>query len=87
MEVMDYGREERRKNDCTWKNNKHESTLHRFITYKICMFLEVQRSHDDEYVVFKSVKLDDPLIKKIEEVVHNFIMYPTKFLRHVYVDS
>jgi hypothetical protein len=33
--------------------------------------------YDDEYVIFKSLKLDDPPIKNIQEVVDNFIMYPT----------
>ena len=54
--------------------DKHESILHGVLIYKTCMFLEVQRSHDDEYVIFKSIKLDDTPIKNIEEVVKNFIM-------------
>ena len=35
--------------------------------YEGCVSLEVQRSDDDEYVLFKSVQLDDTLIKKIGE--------------------
>ena len=56
------------------KNNKHESILHRVLIYKTCMSLEVQRSHDDEYVLFKSVKLNEFPMKKIGEVVKNFRM-------------
>jgi hypothetical protein len=36
-----------------------------------------KKLHDlthDEYIFFKNVKLDDPSIKKIGEVVKNFIM-------------
>jgi hypothetical protein len=43
VKVMGCGREETRKNDCTWKNNKHENTLYRVIIYKNCISLEVQR--------------------------------------------
>jgi hypothetical protein len=59
---------------CTWNNNKHENTLHEIIIYKSCVSLKVQRSHNDEYVLFKSVELDDPPIKEIGEVLGNFIM-------------
>ena len=70
---MEGGKEER-KNDCTWKNNKHESTLHRVLIYKISMSFKMQRSDDDKYVIFNSVKLDDPPIKKIGEFVESFII-------------
>lgn len=49
--------------------NMERGTLHGVITYEGCMPLKVERSHNDEYVHFKSVEFDDPLIKKIEEVV------------------
>ena len=39
------------------------------------MSLEVQKSYDDEYNLYKIVELDSPPIKKNEEVVKNFIMY------------
>ena len=54
--------------------DKHENILPGVLIYKTCMFLEVQRSHDDEYVIFKSIKLDDTPIKNIGEVVKKFIM-------------
>ena len=64
----------RKKIDCTWKNNKHESTLHRVIIYKTCMSLKMLRSYNNEFVLFKNVKLDDYSTKRIGEVVENFIM-------------
>ena len=51
------------------------------------MFLVVQRSHSDGYNLFKSIKLDDPPIKKIGEVVRNSIILSTEFLRHACVES
>jgi hypothetical protein len=53
---------------------KHENTLHEIIIDKSRVSLKVQRSHNDEYVLFKSVELDDPPIKEIGEVIGNFIM-------------
>ena len=59
-----------------------DGTLHDAITYKDYVSLEMQKYEDDEYVLFKSVKMDDPLLRKIGESVENFIMWPTEFLRH-----
>ena len=56
------------------------------IIYEGCMFLVVQRSHSDGYNLFKSIKLDDPPIKKIGEVVINSIILSTEFLRHACVE-
>lgn len=54
--------------------------------YEGWVSLEVQKSHDDEYIIVKSVELDDPLIRKSEEVVGYFIMWSTEFLRHACVE-
>ena len=54
--------------------NVEGKTLHGAIIYEGCMSLEVQKNEDDKYVLFKSVKMDDPLLRKIEEVVEYFIM-------------
>ena len=62
--------------------NVEGKTLHGAIIYEGCMSLEVQKNEDDKYVLFKSVKMDDPLLRKIEEVVEYFIMWPTEFLHH-----
>ena len=48
--------------------------MHEVIIYEGCVSLEVQMSHDNEYNIFKNVELNDFPIKKIEEVIKNFIM-------------
>ena len=62
--------------------NEEEGILHGAIIYEGCVSSEVQKCEDDEYVIFKSVELDDPPLRKIGEAVENFIMWPTEFLRH-----
>jgi len=54
--------------------NIEGGTLHKVIIYECCVSLEVRMCHNYEYNLFKSVELDDPSIKKIGEVVTNFIM-------------
>lgn len=71
------GYEEREKENVVARGkttNVKGGTMHGIIICKGCMSLEMQRSHDNEYVLFKSIKPDDPLIKKIGEVVGNFII-------------
>ena len=68
MGVMGYKEGERGKDDCTQNNHKRgRDTLYGVIICEGCVFLEVQRSHDDEYVFLKYVELDDTPIKKVEE--------------------
>lgn len=43
-------------------------TLHRVTIYEGCVSLEVQRSHGDEYVLFKNVELNGPPVKKIKKL-------------------
>ena len=63
--------------------NAERDILHEVIIYEGCVSLEVHKNHDDEYYLFKSVKLDDPSINTTREViVRNFIMEPTEFLHH-----
>ena len=40
--------------------------------------MEVHKSEDNEYVLFRSVEIDDPPIQKIGEAVGNFILWPTR---------
>ena len=54
--------------------------LHGAIIYEGYVSLEVQKSEDDEYVLFKSVEMDDPLLRKIGEAVGSFIIWPTEGL-------
>lgn len=59
----------------TKKYDKYRrGTLHKVVIYECCVSLEVRMCHNYEYNLFKSVELDDPSIKKIGEVVTNFIM-------------
>ena len=49
------------------------------------MLMKLSIAEDDEYVIFKSVELDDTLIKKIDEGYKELYSVPTKFLRYAYV--
>ena len=60
-------------------------TVHEIPIYEECVSMVVYKNEDDEYILFKSVEMDDPPMRKIGEVVRNFILWPTKFLRHPYV--
>ena len=83
MEVIGYGVGEEEKLVVHRKvKNVKGRTLHGTTIYEDCVSLDVQKSENDEYVIFRSVDFDDPPLQKIEEVVENFIMCPTKFLRH-----
>jgi hypothetical protein len=62
--------------------NVEGGIFHGAIIYEGCVSLEVQKSEDDKYVLFRSVEMDDPLLRKIGEAVENFIMWPTEILRH-----
>jgi hypothetical protein len=39
--------------------------------------VEVLRSHDDAYVLYRSIMLDDPPVVKIGDVVGQLILRPT----------
>jgi hypothetical protein len=58
-----------------WKNEEcGGGTLHGAIIYEGCVSLEVQKSEDDEHILFRSVELDDSPLRKIGETVGNFII-------------
>jgi hypothetical protein len=83
VELMGYGVGEEGKLIAHGKvKNVEGRILHGAIIYEGCVTLEMQKSEDDEYVLFKSVEMDDPPLWKIEEAVGNFIMWPTEFLCH-----
>lgn len=63
--------------------NVQGGTVYKVPIYEGCISVEVNKSEDDEYVLFRTVKMDDLPIRKMEEVVGNFILWPTKYLRHV----
>jgi hypothetical protein len=83
VEVMGYGVGKEGKLVAHWKvKNVEGKTLHGATIYEVCVFLEVLKSEDDKYVLFKSVEMDDPPLRKIGKAVGNFIMWPTEFLCH-----
>jgi hypothetical protein len=47
-----------------------------------CVYVEVQKSNLDEYLLYCSVDLDDPPITKMGQAVGSFILWPTQFLKH-----
>ena len=54
--------------------NVEDRTVHEVLIYKRCVSVEVHKNVDDEYVIFRSVKIDDPPMRKIGEAVKNFIL-------------
>ena len=83
MEVMGYEEREEKKVVARGKvRNVEGGTLHGVPIYTDCLSLEVQKSEDNDYVLFRSVDLDDLPIRKIEEAVGWFILWPTEFLHH-----
>ena len=82
VEIMGYGVNEEGKLVAHGKvMNLEGGTVHGVPIYQRCVSVEVNKSVDDEYVLFASVEMDDPPIRKIGEAVGNFIMWPTEFLR------
>lgn len=82
VEIMGYGVGEEGKLVAHGKvMNLEGGTVHGVPIYQGCVSVEVNKSIDDEYVLFASVEMDDPPIRKIGEAVGNFIMWPTEFLR------
>ena len=83
VELMGYGIGEEGKLVVHGKvKNVEGGILHGAIIYEGCVSLEMQKSKDDEYILFKNVEMDDLPLRKIGEAVGNFIMWPTEFLRH-----
>ena len=81
VKVMNYGKDEDEKVVAHGKlTNVEGSILHGVIMFSSCMSLEVQRSHNKEYVLFKSIDLDDPSIKKIGEATKSSKICPIEFL-------
>lgn len=57
--------------------NLERETVHEVLIYKGCLFVKAHKTEDDEYVLFKNVKIDDPPMQKIGEAVGYFILWPT----------
>jgi hypothetical protein len=56
-------------------------TLHGVVIAEGTVSLAVLQSHDDAYVLYKPLMLDDPPVCKIGEAVGQFILWPVKCLR------
>jgi hypothetical protein len=56
-------------------------TLHEVVIAERTVPLAVLQSHDDAYVLFKLLMLDDPPVSKIGDAVGQFILWPTECLR------
>jgi hypothetical protein len=86
VEIMGYGVGEKGKLVAHKKvMNVQGGTVHGVPIYEGCVSVDINKSKDDEYVLFRSVEMNDPPIRKIGEVVGHFIMWPTKFLCPSYV--
>ena len=56
-------------------------TLHGVVIAEGTVSLAVLQSHDDGYVLYKPLMLDDPPVSKIGDAVGQFILWPTECLR------
>lgn len=61
--------------------NLQGGTVHEISIYQGCVFVGINKSEDDEYVMFRSMKMNDSSKQKIGGAVGHFIMWPTEFLR------
>ena len=52
-------------------------TIHRVVICEGIVSMEVLRSQDDAYMLYRSIMLDDPPITKIGDAVGQFILWPT----------
>lgn len=62
--------------------NLEGAKLHGVTIPEGCVSVEVQKSNNDDYVLYASVDLDDPPITKMGQAVSSFILWPTQFLKH-----
>ena len=75
VEIMGYGVGEKGKLVAHGKvTNVQGGTVHGVPIYEGCVSVEVYKSEDDEYVFFRSVEIDDPYIRKIDEAMGDFIL-------------
>jgi hypothetical protein len=62
--------------------NLEGAKLHGATVPEGCVSVEVQKSNNDDYILYSSVDLDDPPITTIGQAVASFILWPTQFLKH-----
>ncbi len=56
-------------------------TLHGVVIAEGTVSLAVLQSHDDKYMLYKPLMLDDPPVSKIGDAVGQFILWPAECLR------
>ena len=56
--------------------------MHGVVICEGIVSMEVLRSHNDAYLLYQSIILDDPQITKIDDVVGGLFCGPQKGLRH-----
>ena len=62
--------------------NLEGGKLHGVTIPRGCVFVEVQKTNNNDYLLYCSVDLDDPPITKMGQAVGSFILWPIQFLKH-----
>ena len=61
--------------------NLEGAKLHGVTLEEGCVSVEVQKSNNDDYLLYACVELDDPPITEMGAAVGSFIKWPTRCLR------
>ena len=62
--------------------NLEGGRLHGVTIPEGCVSVEVQKTNNNDYLLYCSVDLDDHPIMKMGQAVGSFILWPTQFLKH-----
>ena len=54
--------------------NVERRTVHEVPIYEGCLSMEMHKSEDDEFVIFKCVEMGNPPMRKIGKIVENFLL-------------
>jgi hypothetical protein len=83
VEVMGFALEEEEKVVAIGKvKNVEGGSLHGVTIEEGCASVQITKSLDLVYMLFKNIDLDDPAVTTIGQAHGNFILWPTEFLRH-----
>jgi hypothetical protein len=61
--------------------NVEGGTLHTRMIEERCVSLEITKSEDDSYVLYKTLDFDEDAVTTVGEAKGHFILWPTEFLR------
>lgn len=82
VQVMGYGVDEEEKVVAQGTvKNVEGGLLHGVTIEEGCVSLQVTKSVDPSYMLFKGIDLDDPPVTIVGEAVGSFILWPREFLR------